>query len=592
MAREPRAREDELMEDSAVGAPARIGAFICHCGNNIAGFLDVPQVTEYAKTLPHVVWAQDSMYTCSDGGRAEIVKAIAEHNLNRVVVASCTPRTHEPLFRATCEQAGLNRYLFELVNIRDQCSWVHMQDRERATQKAKDLLRSGVARAALLQPQEDIAVGVVPAALVIGAGIAGLNAALNLGNRGFTVYLVEREVEMGGLLRGAHRVYPTGDDARGFVETRIRAVRSNPHIKVFTGAEVRDVKGFVGNYQVMVEQGDGDGSPRELDLNVGTIVVATGARVFRPDGMYGYDGKRVVTLRELDRLLAEHMGSLSSRVKSVVMIQCVGSRNEERPYCSRICCMTAVRNAMWIMEANPGTQVYVLYRDMLTLGTVYEDLYREARGKGVIFIQYDPQALPVVEPSASGGTQVVVLDKLLDQEISIPCDLVALSTPLIGQQGATELAQMLKVPVDEHGFFLEAHVKLRPLDFATDGIYLCGSARFPSNVGESISQAQGAAGRASILLSKGTVQVEPIVSVVDEELCIGCGLCEKACPYNAIALYDTGTGRKARTISASCKGCGVCGAGCPALAISMQHFSNEQLFAQVDALLPIPALSG
>jgi heterodisulfide reductase subunit A len=324
---------------------------------------------------------------------------------------------------------------------------------------------------------------------------------------------------------------------------------------------------------------------QESDLSVGTIVVATGARVFRPDGMYGYDGRQVITTRELDRLLEERMGNLGPHVKSVVMIQCVGSRNEERPYCSRVCCMTAVRNAQWIAEANPGAQVYVLYRDMMTLGTVYEDLYREARGKGVIFLQYDPDAPPVVEKT-SDGVRVVVLDKLLGQEIAIPCDLVALSTPLIGQEGATELAQMLKVPVDEHGFFLEAHVKLRPLDFATDGVYLCGSARFPSNVGESISQAQGAAGRASILLSRGTVQVEPIVSVVDEALCIGCGLCEKACPYSAISLYDSGAGLKAKTIEASCKGCGVCGAGCPSLAISMRHFSNEQLYAQVDALLP------
>jgi heterodisulfide reductase subunit A len=590
------------MDERAAGAPAadelhpRVGAFICHCGNNIAGFLDVQEVTEYAKTLPHVVWAQDSMYTCSDGGRSEIAHAIAEHNLNRVVVASCTPRTHEPLFRATCEEAGLNRYLFELVNIRDQCSWVHMQDRERATEKAKDLLRSGVARAALLQPQENIEVGVVPAALVIGAGIAGLSATLNLANRGFKVYLVEREAEMGGLLRGAHRVYPTGDDARGFVETRVRAVRNHPNVEVLTNAEVSDVKGFVGNYHVVVKPGDA--SP--VDLNVGTIIVATGARVFRPDGLYGYrstssvSAERVITMRELDRLLEQRMGSLGPRVRSVVMIQCVGSRNEERPYCSRICCMTAVRNAMWIVEANPGTRVYVLYRDMLTLGTIYEDLYREARGKGVIFVQYDPESPPVVEKQAASGAEaglhVIVRDRLLGQEISIPCDLVALSTPLIGQEGATELAQLLKVPVNEHGFFLEAHVKLRPLDFATDGIYLCGSARFPSNVGESISQAQGAAGRASILLGKGTVEVEPIVSLVDEELCIGCGLCEKACPYNAITLYDTGAGRKARTISASCKGCGVCGAGCPALAISMQHFSNEQLYAQVDALLPADSI--
>jgi heterodisulfide reductase subunit A len=325
---------------------------------------------------------------------------------------------------------------------------------------------------------------------------------------------------------------------------------------------------------------------------VGAIVVATGARVFQPDGLYSYDAdptksRQIITMRELDRLLKDRMGNLGPQAKSVVMIQCVGARNDERPYCSRICCMAAVRNATWIVEANPGTKVYVLYRDMLTLGTTYEDLYREARGKGVIFLQYDPEAPPEVEQAPDGTTRVVVLDKLLGQEIAIPCDLVALSTPLVGQEGTTELAQMLKVPVDEHGFFLEAHVKLRPLDFATDGIYLCGSARFPSSVGETISQAQGAAGRASILIGNETVQVEPIVSVVDEEMCIGCGLCEKVCPYNAITLYDTGAGRKARTISASCKGCGVCGAGCPALAISMCHFSNEQLLAQVDALLPV-----
>ena len=542
--------------------PPRIGAFICHCGNNIAGFLDVQEVTEYARSLPNVVFAQDSMYTCSDSGRAEIAQAIAEH--------------------------GLNRYLFELVNIRDQCSWVHMHERRPATEKAKDLLRSGVARAALLQPQDDIEVGVVSSALVVGAGIAGLNAALNLANRGFQVYLVEREAEMGGLLRGAHRIYPTGADARGFVETRVRAVREHPNVQVFTNAEVRDVKGFVGNYTVVVER-PGASSALDVDaLNVGAIVVATGARVYRPEGLYGYDGRTVITTRELDRLLEERMGSLGPRVKSLVMIQCVGSRNKERPYCSRICCMTAVRNAQWIVESNPGTLVYVLYRDMLTLGTVYEDLYREARGKGVLFLQYDPETPPQVEkaPPAGESMHVRVFDKLLGQEIAIPCDLVALSTPLIGQQGAAELGQALKVPVDEHGFFLEAHVKLRPLDFATDGIFLCGSARFPSNVGEAISQALGAAGRASILLGRGTVQVEPIVSFVDEQACIGCGLCEKACPYSAITLYDTGAGLKAKTIAASCKGCGVCGAGCPALAISMRHFSDEQLYAQVDALLP------
>jgi len=562
---------------------ARVGAFICHCGNNIAGFLDVAAVTEYAKTLPHVVLAQESMYTCSDAGRAEIVRAVSDQGLNRVVVASCTPRTHEPLFRATCRQAGLNPYLFEFVNIRDQCSWVHMQERERATEKAKDLVRMGVARAVLLEPREEIEVAVVPAALVIGAGIAGLNVALSLAQRGFAVYLVEREPEMGGLLRGAHRLYPTGDDARGFVETRIKAVREHPQITVFTSAEVGEVKGFVGNYEVQVKQ-----RGKEFELAVGTIVVATGAEVLQPTGLYGYDGKKVITQRELDRLLAERMGSLGQQISALVMIQCVGSRNEERPYCSRICCMTAVRSAMWIREASPTTQVYVLYRDMLTLGTTYEDLYREARGKGVIFIQYDPQSPPTVSDRGTGastGKQVIVYDPLLGQNISIPCDLVVLSTPLVGQDGTATLAQLLKVPVDEYGFFMEAHAKLRPLDFATDGVFLCGCAHWPASVGESLSQADGAAARASILLGKGSVQVEPIVSAVDEALCIGCGLCETVCPYSAIVLRDTGAGRKAQIVPASCKGCGVCGAGCPALAITMQHFTNQQFAAQIDALV-------
>jgi len=592
---------------------ARVGVFICHCGSNIAGFLDVPALIDYAQTLPHVVFAQDNMYTCADAGRAQIVKGITEHDLNRVVVASCTPRTHEPLFRSTCQQAGLNPYLFEFVNIRDQCSWVHMQERERATAKAKDLLRMGVARAVLLEPKESIEVEVVPAALVIGAGVAGLSAALNLAKRGFEVKLVEREPEMGGLLRGVHRLYPTGDDARAFIEARVEAAKGHPNIEVFTGAEVRDVRGFVGNYEVVVGQGE-----REFGFSVGAIIVATGAKELKPVGMYSYGvNPLVVAQSELEAMLErdwrlevrdwrleiggqrptsnfQHPTSNiqlpTSNFQTVVMIQCVGARDEARPYCSRICCMTAVKNALLIKEADPEAQVYVLYRDMLTLGAEYEGLYREARGRGVNFIQYRPQSPPTVQDG-----KVMVYDELLGQTLGIPCDLVVLSTPLVSQADAANLAQMLKVPVDEHGFFLEAHVKLRPLDFATDGIFLCGCAHWPADVGESVAQAYGAAARASILLGKGAVQVEPIISVVDEEKCIGCGLCETVCPYKAIVLRspsfppqvggdEGGAGRKAQTIAASCKGCGVCGAGCPEMAISMQHFTDQQLFAQIDAL--------
>jgi heterodisulfide reductase subunit A len=559
---------------------ARIGVFICHCGSNIAGFLDIDELLKYASTLPHVAFAQGNMYTCADAGRAEIVKAITEYELNRVIVASCTPRTHEPLFRATCQQAGLNPYLFEFVNIRDQCSWVHMEEPERATSKAKDLIRMGVARAALLEPKQQIGVAVVPRALVIGAGVAGMSTAVSLANQGFEVKLVERKPHMGGLLKDVHQLYPTGDDSQAFIESRIEAVRRHPKIEVFTGAEVRDVKGFVGNYEIVVQQGE-----KELNLSVGVIIVAVGAQEYKPVGMYGYDGERVITQGELERRFMQGGEALDPSCRSVVMIQCVGARNQAHPYCSSVCCMTAVKNAMLIKGANPETQVYVLYRDMMALGSKYEDLYRQARGQGVTFVQYNPESPPTVREG-----EVVVYDELVGQTLGIPCDLVVLSVPLVGQSDAGTLAQMLKVPVDENGFFLEAHVKLRPLDFATDGIYLCGSAHWPSDVGESVSQAYGAAARASILLSRGEVQVEPIVSMVDEGKCVGCGLCETACPFNAIVLRDTGAGRKAETIVASCKGCGVCGAGCPERAISMQHFTDQQLFAQIDALLESVAL--
>ncbi len=545
----------------------RVGVFVCHCGTNIGGFLDVPGLAKYALSLPNVVFSQDNLYTCSDAGLTEIKNAIAEKKLNRLVVASCTPRTHEPLFRSTCKDAGLNPYLFQFVNIRDQCSWVHMQDREKATEKAKALIRMGVAKAVLLEPLEETEVEVNPCALVIGGGIAGMTSALSLANRGFEVKLIEKEDRLGGTLNSLYKLYPTHEEASKVVQAKTKEVEKNLKIEVLTSSEVKEVKGFIGNYDVTVRQGE-----KERLFKAGVIIVATGAETLKPVGMYGYDGEKVITQMELERMLKE--GRLDA--DTVVMIQCVGARDEKRAYCSKVCCPTALKNAMLIKEANPDAQVFVLYRDMVTQGTKYEDYYGKARETGITFIKYSPERQPVVENGS-----VRVYDEPLGEELSLPYDLVVLSTPMVAHPDSADLAQKLKVPVDENGFFLEAHVKLRPVDFATDGTYVCGCAHWPANVGESISQAYGAASRASIPVSVGHVKTEPLIAVVDEDECSGCGLCELTCPFKAIRVEETEKGRKANVIAASCKGCGACGAGCPEKAITMRHFTDEQILAQV-----------
>jgi heterodisulfide reductase subunit A len=548
----------------------RVGVFICHCGTNIGGFLDVLGLVDYAQSLPNVVYAKDNKYTCSDGGLTEIKNAIAEKKLNRVVVASCTPRTHEPLFRSTCKKAGLNSYLFQFVNIRDQCSWVHMQEREKATEKAKALIKMGAARAVLLEPLEETEVEVNPRAMVIGGGITGMTCALSLAKRGFEVKLVEKEQLLGGALNSIYKLYPTHNEASKLVQVKAEDLVKNPKVEVLPSSEVLEVKGFVGNYDVMVRQGENDRL-----FKVGVIIVATGAETLKPTGTYSYDGENVITQMELERLLKK--GKLNANM--VVMIQCAGSRDEKRTYCSKVCCLTALKNAMLIKEANFDAQVFVLYRDLVTQGTQNENYYVKAREAGITFVKYSLERQPVIEKGS-----VRIYDELLNEELILPCNLVVLSTPMIAHPDSTDLAQILKVPVDKNGFFLEAHVKLRPVDFATEGIYVCGCARWPANVGESISQAYGAASRASIPLSVGHVKTEPLIPVVDEDECTGCSLCELTCPFQAIRIEETEKGRKAKVIAASCKGCGACGAGCPQKAITMRHFTDEQLLAQVISL--------
>jgi heterodisulfide reductase subunit A len=551
----------------------RIGVFICHCGSNIAGYLEMEELEESARTLPHVTFVQRNLYTCSETGINEIKKGIEEQGLNRVVVASCTPRTHEPLFRSSCQEAGMNPYLFEMVNIRDQCSWVHMREREAGTLKAKDLIRMGVAKAALLEPKVPIMSEVCPRGLVIGGGIAGMTAALGLANRGYEVVLVEKEEKLGGMLNSLHKLGPGMTSAEEFVAQKIKALTDNPKATVFTKAKVTRVDGFIGKYKADIETESG-----LKKIDIGVIVVATGGKAFVPTGMYGYDGERVVTQLELEHLLKE---GLASDVKNVVMIQCVGSRNEERPYCSRICCQTAVKNAMLIRDEIPDARVSILYRDMQMYGVENEEMFRDSKAKGIRYINYDPARPPEVGPEG-----VKVYHPLLGKDMDIPADLVVLSTPVVANETAHDVSQLLRVPVDDNGFFLEAHVKLRPLDFATDGVFLCGSARFPANVRETVAQGLGAASRASIPLSKGSVVVEPIISVLaDEDACRGCGLCVALCPYGALEVRRTEKGRKVHVIDVACKGCGVCAATCYQHALTINSFTDQQITAELEAYL-------
>jgi heterodisulfide reductase subunit A len=555
----------------------RIGVFVCHCGTNIGGVVNVPAVVGYAKTLPNVVYAEGNLYTCSSEGISKIKEGIEKNKLNRVIVASCTPRTHEPLFRNACEEAGVNKYLFEMANIRDQCSWAHMHEPEKATEKAKDLVRMAVAKARLLKPLEEPEIDVTPSALVIGGGVSGMTTALCLANQGFKVHIVEKEHELGGMFRYIDKLYPSMEDASKGLNKIIKEVESNKNIEVLTSALVKQVKGFIGNYEVTVE-GKG-GETKKID--VGTIIVATGAAIFEPAGMYRYGQfDNVITQLQLEQRLKN--GQLK-KPETVVMIQCVGAREEKgRTYCSRICCMTAMKNALLIKELYPDTSIYILYRDLQTYGTHYEDWLRKVQHEGIKLVKYNSKKPPQVVEGENGKITVSVQHALLDEQLTIHSDLLVLSTPLVPQEGTKELSQLLKVAVGPDGFFFEAHVKLRPIDFATDGIYVCGTAHSPKDAAESISQAFGVASRAAIPMAVKRLRVEAITAMIDESICSGCGTCVRICPYGAIQKDEKGV---PKVTSVVCKGCGTCAASCPERAITMRHFTDEQTKAQVLAAL-------
>ena len=547
----------------------KIGVFVCHCGINIGGVVDVPEVTEFAKTLPNVVYAERNLYTCSQDTQDRIKEKIKEHNLNRVIVASCTPRTHEPLFRETTAEGGLNPYLFEMANIRDQCSWVHMHEPEKATEKAKDLLEMVVAKAGLLEPLQKTSLPVTPKGLVIGGGLSGMTAALELADQGFETYIVEREEELGGNLR---RIQYTlgGEDPKANLDSIIKKVNENEKIHVYTASEIKNIEGYVGNFETTIEK---DGKEETLDH--GAVIVATGGQEYKPSEYnYGKD-ERVLTQLELEEKISKE--GIPSGSNTIVMIQCVGSRNEERPYCSRVCCSQAIKNALKIKELNPDANVFVLYKDIRTYG-FREEYYTKAMEESVIFIRYDDDN----KPEVTDDLKVAVFDPVLKEKILIEPDLLVLSSAVLPQPDNQVLAQMLKVPLSKDKFFLEAHMKLRPVDFATEGVFLCGLAHSPKCIDESIAQACGASCRAVTVLSKDEIEAEAITSSIDESICTGCGTCIFNCPYNAIAKDEEGI---VRVTSVLCKGCGVCGATCPEKAITMHHYSDEQLIAQATAAL-------
>jgi heterodisulfide reductase subunit A len=646
----------------------RIGVFVCHCGLNIAGSVNCEEVAKYASTLPNVILSKHNLYTCSDPGQEIIKKGIIEHNLNRVVVASCTPRLHEPTFRKTCEEAGLNKYLFEMANIREHCSWVHLHEPEKATEKAKDLIHMAVARATLLNPQEEIVVPVTREALVIGGGVAGIQTALDLADTGYMVYLVEKSPSVGGTMAQLDKTFPTMDCSICILAPKMSDVGRHPNIELLTNSEVTEVNGYIGNFKVKVQKkpryvtkdctacGDCvevcpvevpnefdvgltwrkaiyipfaqavpalylidekncigldentcakckevcgpdainfNAKIEEVELNVGTIIVATGLDVYDPVALpeYGYlKFPNTITSLEFERLInaggptGGHLLRPSDlRIpKAVAFIQCVGSRSEKKgnSYCSNVCCMNTIKDALLIKEHWPDTRIYVFYIDIRAFGKGFEDLFRRAKEAGVIFIRGLPAE--IIEDRKSDSLWLIGENTLEQKIYRVNVGLAVLAVGLRPRDDSDTVQRLLRLSKTSDGFFMEAHPKLKPVDTPTRGIFLAGCAEGPKDIKDSVTQASASASRAGILMAKGIVTVEALTPVISLEKCVGCGLCARVCPYNAIIINKAQ--KKSEIIEAACSGCGTCGAECPFGAIEMKHFTDKQVFAQIDAV--------
>ncbi|MBF0225302.1 MAG: CoB--CoM heterodisulfide reductase iron-sulfur subunit A family protein [Desulfobacterales bacterium] len=559
------------IEKDLRGDPPRIGVFLCRCGTNIAGVVDIPDLVEYSRSLPNVIYAEENMFSCSQATQDKITELIREKHLNRVVVAACTPKTHDPLFQETLVSAGINKYLFELVNIRNHCSWVHKTDPVAATQKSKDLVRMSVLKMGMLEPLTEPKLEIKQSALVIGGGVAGMEAAKNLAEQGYPTYLIEKGEQLGGQARFIHKTWKN-EDVQKYVEKLVSELEQNEKIEILMKTSIEHVDGYVGNFKTSVNI---NGEKRILEH--GVTIFACGAEELKPN-MYQYGkDRRVVTGLELQNKFNKEPDSLKS-VKTAVFVQCVGSRIPERPYCSKVCCTQSIKSALTLKEINPDMNIYILYRDMRPYG-LREDLYRTARGKGISFIRYNHDEKMNVS-KGSDKLDINFTDYVLRKKIGVSTDLLVLASAVIPEK-ENPLAQLYKVPQNQDGFFAEAHVKLRPVDFATDGVFVCGLAHAPKTLDESITQAQAASARAVTLLSRKIISVAGTVAEVVPANCTSCGVCISVCAYSA-PRFDEKSG-KAMIQSTLCKGCGVCAASCRSGAIKLKGFDHGQILSMIEA---------
>jgi heterodisulfide reductase subunit A len=551
------------------GEPPRVGVFVCRCGINIASVIDVEKVVEFAKTLPFVEYAAVTMFACSQDSQEKIVSLIKEFRLNRIVVSACSPRTHEPLFQETLAAAGLNKYLYEMANIRNHDSWVHAKNPVEATRKAMDMTEMAVAKAALLVPLKENVIDVDPTGLIIGGGVAGLNAALTLSSQGFKSVVVEKDSKLGGNANRIHTT-PKGENVAKYLESLKAKIEEDPNITVVLDAQIDKVAGYVGNFESTLTNGE--------TIKHGITIVATGAKEHKPtEYLYGQDSK-VITQLELDERIKANDPAVAA-ANTFVFIQCVGSREPGRLYCSKVCCTHTAHAAVELKKEKPDARIFVLYRDIRTYA-LKEDIYKQARDLGVIFIRYTLEDKPQVTQNGQ-AVNITVFDPVSGRKLLITPDFTVLAAAIVSGR-ENDLAMKYKVPLDEDGWFFEAHQKLRPVDFATDGMFLAGLAHYPKPMEEVIAQAQAAAARAVTILTQPKMTVGGIVAEVNQAKCSGCGVCVSVCPFSAINLDEKG---KSVVNEAMCKGCGNCASSCRSDAPSLRGFTNAGLFAQIAAAL-------